>query len=320
MTIDRRIFLAGLAPLALAACHQGAATSLDPAAYPQKDITFIIPEGAGGGVDINARFLAAAMAKALPHRVHIVPINVASGGGGKGIAQLYRAPPDGYTIGIINLGGIFALQRVRHMPYDFTKFAWFGTVSKGDNYAIGVSTRSPIKTYADLVALSKTRPVTFTATGPDGSGYVATTIGTQLLGLNARMVTGYKSSTDYLVGAMRGDADAVIGAITNLKHMKGQLRIIASFEKHSSVPGIPDATTLGQPELTDVMALRALTAPPGTPQHILDLLEAALAVASKDKKFVTWAKRNDEPIQLRSADETVEAVMRRKALVDRWYR
>src|ERR1700691_6584563 len=90
----------------------GAAASM-PAAdsdFPGRNIDFIIPKAPGGGFDNLVRVLAPALEKYLPRKVNVVPDNVPAGGGGKGIGQLYRARPDGYTIGAVDIPGSFILQ------------------------------------------------------------------------------------------------------------------------------------------------------------------------------------------------------------------
>src|SRR6478672_11630489 len=81
------------------------------AAFPTKNIQFVIPYAPGGGFDVYPRVVAPVMEKYLPNKVNIVPINVPSGGGSRGVAQLYRAKADGYTIGILNVPGMFILQQ-----------------------------------------------------------------------------------------------------------------------------------------------------------------------------------------------------------------
>src|SRR6266480_5361867 len=66
--------------------------------FPARNIQFIIPYAPGGGFDVYVRVIAPVMEKYLPKKVSIVPVNVAGGGGAKGIGQLYRARPDGYTL------------------------------------------------------------------------------------------------------------------------------------------------------------------------------------------------------------------------------
>src|SRR5882672_1662722 len=81
------------------------------AVFPAKNIQFIIPYAPGGGFDIYVRVAAPVMQKYLPKNVPIVPINVAAGGGSRGVVQLYRAKPDGYSIAIFNIPGMFILQQ-----------------------------------------------------------------------------------------------------------------------------------------------------------------------------------------------------------------
>src|SRR3954463_15944416 len=98
----------------------GAPLSLAPGAafaaangFPAKPIQFIIPYAAGGGFDAYVRFVSPVMESYLPARQSIVPINVTAGSGARGISQLYRAKPDGYTIGIFDVPGMFIQQAVQ---------------------------------------------------------------------------------------------------------------------------------------------------------------------------------------------------------------
>src|SRR3982074_3265062 len=76
------------------------------AAYPEQDITIVIPSVVGGGFDSYARAITPAMERYLPNKVSIVPQNVPTLGGGGGASIVYRAKPDGYTIGMFNIPGM----------------------------------------------------------------------------------------------------------------------------------------------------------------------------------------------------------------------
>ena len=159
------------------------------------------------------------MEKYLPNKVNVVPLNVPAGGGAKGVSQLYRARPDGYTVGILNIPGLFILQ-ARGGGYDLNKFTWLAGLGR-DPYALAVPWNSPIKSVADLQALSATRPVKFTTTGPDGTAYGVTMIATELLGIRLQLITGYKGSSEYVAAAVRGDGDAVITNLPLLASLRG---------------------------------------------------------------------------------------------------
>ena len=317
--INRRelIAAAGLAAPSLMTARSG----FGAAAFPTRPINFIIPYAPGGGFDVYVRLIGPVMEKYLPNKVSIVPVNIAAGGGSRGVAQLYRSKPDGYTIGILNIPGMFILQQQQGTgAYDLAKFSWIGTMGEGERYAISVGAKSPLKSYADLKALSAKRPVKFSVTGPEGTAYAATMIGTQLLGLRPQLISGYKGSVDYVVAAIRGDSDAVIAALpTTLRFVRGgQIRVLASFETHTSVPGVPDATSLGKPELDQISVERLIGAPPGLPAAQQNVLAGALAKALADPVVVKWAKENDLIMVPRAPDATAKLVAEQRAFFDKW--
>ena len=318
-TSSRRDFV--MRSLVAAALLPGCSRETHSGPFPSRDIDFIIPTGAGGGADVYARLIGSAMEKHLPRQVNIIPFNVPSGGGGKGVTQLFRAAADGYAIGILNIPGIFVLQRARRMPYDLGQFSWLGLVTEGEHYGLAVRASSPILSIDQLRALSRRRELTFSASGPEGTAYSATVIGTRLLGLRNRMVTGYKGSNDYVIGCMRGDSDAVVAALSVIHRMQqgGALRVLATFEEKSSLPGVPDATALGQPELAMITAERAIAAPPGLPAAERDILAGALAKAAVEPQLVSFAKRIRERLNPQSPEQTSEIVRRKREFFERFH-
>lgn len=292
-----------------------------PASFPTKNIQFVIPYAPGGGFDVYPRVVAPVMEKYLPNKVNIVPINVPSGGGSRGVAQLYRAKADGYTIGILNVPGMFILQQQQGSgAYDLAKFSWIGAMGEGERYVIAVGSKSPLKTFADLKALAAKRPVKLSVTGPEGTAYAATMIGTRLLNLKTQLITGYKGSADYVVAAIRGDSDAVIAAIpTTSRFVRGgTVRVLASFETKSTFPGVPDATALGQPELDNISVERVIAGPPGMPADIQNTLSVALAKALADPVVVKWAKENDLVMRSRTPQETTALVAEQRKFFDKF--
>ena len=289
--------------------------------FPFKPIRFIIPYAPGGGFDVYVRVVAPVMAQFLPKKVSIIPLNVPGGGGARGVIQLYRARPDGYTLGIFNVPGVFILQQQQgsESAYDLAKFTWIGAMGEGEHYVLAVGANSPLKTYEDLKRLSAQRPVKFSATGPEGTAYAATVIGTKLLGLRSQLITGYKSSADYVVAAIRGDSDAVIaGFPTAMRFARGnQIRLLATFRKEPGSP-IPDAVALGQPDLDQIRIERVVGAPPGLPADIQAALSNALAKAVVDPKVVAWAKENDVVMLPKTVAQTTTIVAQQRLFFDRW--
>ena len=79
-----------------------AAIGVAAAAYPERAITMVVPFAAGGTTDVVARIMADHMARTLGQQIVIE--NVTGAGGTVGATRVMRAPPDGYTILMGNLG------------------------------------------------------------------------------------------------------------------------------------------------------------------------------------------------------------------------
>ncbi|MBV8534281.1 MAG: hypothetical protein JO128_01740 [Alphaproteobacteria bacterium] len=289
------------------------------AAFPDRDIAFIIPDGPGGGFDSYVRAIAPAMEAALPRKVNIVPTNVPGAGGARAASEIFRARPDGTMIGIFNVPGITVQQMRGAGGFDLDKFTWLGRAGE-DHYALAVGANSPLRSIADFKALSQTRPIKFTSTGPAGTAYTATQIAAHLLGLRAQLITGYKGSSDYVVAAIRGDGDAVITALPLLRRMAAgnTLRIVASFEAQSTVPGVPDAQALGQPELGRLAVERLVAGPPGLSDDIKTTLAKALSDAMTVPQLAAWAKTADADLSPATPEEAAAILREQTAFVRKW--
>ena len=289
------------------------------AVFPEKDITFVIPYGPGGGFDSDVRAVAPVMEKYLPAKVTIVPSNVPGGGGARGANQVYRAKPDGYTIGVFNIPGMFVLQQEGSVGYDLNKLTWLGSLGR-DSYGLAVGADSPVTSVADLEALARTRPVKFTCTGPSSTAYAATRIAAELLGIKAQVITGYKGSNDYVLGAIRGDGDAAITALPLLRRLRagGVIRILATFEASGTVPGAADATSLGKPELAQLTLERLVAAPPGLPGAVKTALAEALGKAMADPELVAWAKKADLDLAPATPEQAAAILQQQAELFAKW--
>ena len=315
--MERRLFLAllGSSGVALMATRPAFAA----AGFPDKDIAFVIPDGPGGGFDSYVRAVAPAMEKYLPRKVTVVPTNVPGAGGARAAIEIFRARPDGATIGIFNVPGIYIQQERGLAGFDLEKFTWIGRLGV-DHYGLAAGENSPIKSIDDLKALAKQRPIKFTSTGPAGTAYYATLIAAHLLGIRAQLITGYKGSSDYVMGAVRGDADAAVTSIPILRRMAAgkTLRILATFEEHTSVPGAMDATTLGQPELANITLHRLVAGPPKLPDDVTTALASAMSKALADPQVEDWAKKADTALVPETPAQAIATLKDQIAFYNKW--
>ncbi len=257
------------------------------AAYPEKDITFIIPTGPGGTFDAFVRTIGHVMERYLPNKVHVVPLNIPGGNGSKAVGTTFRARPDGYTIQIFDIPGALLPQIANQPPpeYDLRDFTWLGYIGQ-DPYGMAVNGHSAVKSVEELKGLG--RPVKFLSTGAGATSYLATRITSEILGINANFITGYRGANEYVIGAIRGDGDAAVAVLPMLRKYKdsGDLRVIAYLTKQSPDPEVLTAAQLGHPELANLSVIRLIGGPPGLPPDVKAVLEEALLKAMADPETV----------------------------------
>ena len=292
-----RIAFAALAGLAIGLGAPGTSH-----AFPEKDITFIIPYSPGGGFDRTVRAIAPYMEKYLPKKVNVLPKNVSGAGGRKGIAQLFRAKADGHTIAIFNIPGM-AIPPIlgEKVNYDLSKVSWMARLARG-TYALAVGAKSDIKSFDDLKTLG--RPLKITTTGQGSTGFTASVVASTVMKIPHKMLTGYKGSKQFILAAVRGDGDATYTLVTTIRkyHQAGDVRLLASFEAKSSFPGVPTVRELGFAELEGMGLERLVGGPPGVAADRVAILEQAMLKSMADPEFK--AKTKKRPFLPASAADT----------------
>ena len=265
------------------------------AAYPEKNVEFVIPFGPGGGFDRIVRAISPFMEKQFGNKISVLPRNVPGAGGKRGLATVYRARPDGYTISIANMPGA-ALPAITgdSVEYDINKFTWIARLAT-EEYMVAVPTKSAIRSIDDLRKLG--RPVKMPSTDFGSTGFAATVIFGEVLGFPIQHLTGYKGTSDYIVGVIRGDGDATVGPVSSMRKFiqAGDMRAIMTTEEVSSVKGVPTVAELGHPDLTGLGVDRFVLGPPDMPDALTRTLSDSMAKAIEDPELQAIAKKIRQP-------------------------
>lgn len=270
------------------------------ASFPEKDITFVIPYSPGGGFDTYVRAIAPVMEKYLPNSVNVVPKNMPGAGGRKGGNFVDRAKPDGYTIGIYNFPGIVLAQIKGKAKFDLKKVVWLAQIAT-DKYGFAVRGNSNLRSIQDL--RNARSPIKFTSTGKSTTAHVVAVIATNSLGIPTKLITGYKGSKNSILGAIRGDGDAIVMVLGTLeKYVRsGDLRMVATLTENTPFPGVPNAGALGKPGLANLGIARLVGATPGIPTEAERVLAQALFRALNDPGLRAWSKKARRSILPRDA-------------------
>ncbi len=136
----------------------------DPATYPNRTITIVVPLAPGGGVDVLARTLAAEMKQRLGQSV--VVENRVGGGGIVGDDSVAKAAPDGYTLLTMNTSEVLHKWLHKSVPFDVLKdFAPVGLFATSPLILMTNAAR-PFKTFAEFLAYARQHPGALTYGSP----------------------------------------------------------------------------------------------------------------------------------------------------------
>lgn len=308
-----------LLSLAGAVSSAGAETAAE--FYKGKVIKLLVGYGAGGGYDFYARMLAPHLERQLDATV--VVENRPGGGGIVALNQLVAAKPDGLTIMLISSGSAaFAqLAEAEGVRYDVDSLGHLGRVSE-QRRSILWSARSPYRTLAD--AQNTDRTILFG--GISGSDTVTATTAflIEALGLNARIITGYKGSKEVALAAIRGEVDGfAVSAGSAKRYLRDDNLVAAVVLSRDRSPLLPDVPTIFElleltPEqawwvdYTDALMRlgRSLVTTPDIPADRLAFLQDAVGTVLTDPQVIAEAESKKRPVIYASPDEA-------KRLIDR---
>jgi tripartite-type tricarboxylate transporter receptor subunit TctC len=211
--------------------------------YPNKPISLVVPQAAGGTNDIVARMIAPAYGEAI--NSSIIVENRPGAGGNIGTQSVARSPKDGYTL----LLTINSAQAINPSLYknpgfdpvnDFVPLYYIGATP----YVLVTPPGSPYKTLADVVAAAKKKPGELSYASA-GNGTISHLLGAMLntsAGIEMQHIP-YKgvapAINDVLGGQVPLAFASLPSALNYIKTGKLQAIAISSAKRSSAAPEIP---------------------------------------------------------------------------------
>ena len=276
MTCIVRAFLALLLMLA-------AAPSFAQASWPQKQVRVIVPFPAGGSADTLCRIVAETLSGAWNQPV--IVDNRAGAGGNVGAEIAFRAEPDGYTL-LCSPPGPLSINHnlYKTLPYDWAKFVPIAVLAVVPNV---ITARKDLaaNTAQELIAYAKANPgkVTYASQGNGSTSHLSAQMLATMAGIEMVHVP-YKGEGPALIDIIAGRVDIFIGNISAALRFEQAKQVkflgLASKTRSPVAPDVPDAAEIGLPGLI-ASAWFALVAPPGTPEAIVQKINADTAAALK---------------------------------------
>ncbi len=250
--------------------------------YPVKPVRVIVPFAPGGGSDLTARQFSAKLTEALGQQFMVD--NRGGAAGLIGMEATAKAAPDGYTI--MMMSGSFSATPASHKPAFDPINTIIPVVEFGITpFVLTVHPSLPPKTAKEFIAMARAKPGALTYASP-GIGSL-THLATELMINMAKIKmvhVPYKSTGAAMTDLLSGQVPIIVGSLLPVvPHLQtGRLRALAvtTEKRWYSLPNVP---TLGETlPGYEVELWFGTMAPRGTPQPIIDTLNAAINKSLND--------------------------------------
>ena len=257
-------------------------------AYPAKPIRIIVPFAPGGGTDIMTRVIAPRLSELFKQQV--VVDNRPGAGSQIGTELAAKAPPDGYTLLMVDSAFLTNPSLYSKMPYDSQQDLAPVSLAASAPVILIVHPSVPVKTVKELVALARAQPgaLNFASGGPGSS----THLGVELLKYVAKVNLvhiPYKGTGPAVADVLGGQVTMMFAGISSVRsHVEaGKLRAVAvtGAKRSSAMPSVPTFIEAGYAGVDSSTYWGAL-APAKTSPEIINRVSATMAQALKGADIV----------------------------------
>ena len=253
------------------------------AEYPARPVRWIVGYPAGGTTDIVARLIGHWLSERLGQQFIIE--NKPGAGNNIAAEAAINAPPDGYTVFLVNPANAINATLYQKLPFNFMHdTAPVGGIMRVPN-VMEVNPSVPAKTVAEFIAYAKANPgkINWASSGNGTSVHLSGELFKIMTGVDLTHVP-YRGSAPALTDMISGTVQVMFDNMpSSLPHIQaGKLRALAvtTAQRSDALPGVPTvAETVPGYEAS---AFFGMSVPRGTPADVIDQLNHEINAALVD--------------------------------------
>jgi tripartite-type tricarboxylate transporter receptor subunit TctC len=243
--------------------------------WPNKPLKIIVPFAPGGTSDFIARLIAAPLGEALGQQVIVE--NKPGNAGNLG-AGLTAAATDNHTVMLSDISSLAISPLVTNdLPFKLKDLQGV-TLLGYSPHLLAVHPSVQASSIAELVALSKNKPVNVASAGSGSPNHLGVVEIAQKLGMRWTHVP-YKGGAQALTDTISGTADGILNGMvaTNPHVQSGKLKLIG-VSSPKRLPAYPNVPTIGEQGVTGYESgtYQGVTAPATMPADAVAKLGDAL--------------------------------------------
>ena len=295
MNFERRRLLAAAALLPVASAARAASGE-----FPDKPVRLVVPFPPGGGADNLARAIMPKVSQALGKPIIID--NKPGAGGNVGAEIVAGSPPDGYTL-LYGTNGTHSINQSLYRNLRFDPIRDFAPVSRMTEIAamLVVNPQLPVMTTTQLIRYATANPgkVNFASAGNGTTSHLSGELFRTMTGIDIVHIP-YRGGAAAVADLVSGQVQMMIDVMPNVYPLAkdGRIRGIA-VSTTVRFPGAPELPTISESGVAgfESSAWDGVLAPAGTPEAIVNRLNAAIRAALADPELIeTLKSRGARPV------------------------
>ncbi|HKA79782.1 MAG TPA: tripartite tricarboxylate transporter substrate binding protein [Xanthobacteraceae bacterium] len=254
--------------------------------YPTRPVRWVVGYPAGGSTDITARIMGAWLSERLGQQFVIE--NKPGAGNNIGTETVINAPPDGYTVYLVNPANAINATLYQRLPFNFLRdmlpVAGFMRVPN----VMEVNPSVPAKTVGEFIAYAKANPgkINWASSGNGTSVHLSGELFKMMTGVQLQHVP-YRGSAPALTDMISGQVHVMFDNMpSSLPHIQaGKLRALGVTTAVRS-DALLDVPTVGDTVAGyEASAFFGMGVPKGTPPEIIDRLNKEINAGLADPKI-----------------------------------
>ena len=254
--------------------------------YPVRPVKWVVPYPPAGTTDVLARIVAQWLSEKLGQP--FVIDNKPGGGNNIGVEFVVNAPPDGYTMLLVNPANGINATLYKNLNFNFIRdIAPVAGLVRAPN-VMEVTNAFPAKTVAEFIAYCKANPgkINMASSGAGTSVHLSGELFKSMTGCDMVHVP-YKGAGPALTDMIGGQVHVLFDNLpSSIGHIKGgKIRALAVTSEQRE-PSMPDLPTVGDTVPGyEATAWFGIGMPKGTPREVIDKVNAEINRALADQKM-----------------------------------
>lgn len=280
------VAVAGLVAGLIAGLVPGAVTA-KAEDYPAKPVKWVVPYTPGGTTDILARIIAQYLSEHLGQQFIID--NRPGAGNNIGTEAVVNAPPDGYTLLLVNPANGINTTLYKHLPFNFLRdIAPVAGITRTPN-VMEVTPGFPANSVAEFIAYGREHPgkINMASAGNGTSVHLSGELFMAMTGIKMTHVP-YRGAAPAITDIIAGTCDVLFDNLpSSIQFIRsGKMRALA-VTTDARNPALPDVPTIGDTVPGyEASAWFGMGAPKDTPAAVIDRINRTVNEALADPKVV----------------------------------